>query len=578
MSNNDNKQWFQQNDNRNPSKAPASKATSKKNNKNKKHNKAVGNKPVNKPSNKPMSQMPAMQNSGVQKPGMQKSNVQNSVAKKPTNVKPSEHPVKKEVVATKKKKKSFFKRKKFVKKDKKQDLSKVNNVAATAVAPVQKTPVVAPVDSKTKARQKKTKIKGLKLALGSIVIVCAAVGVMIFAVHHLLDYFAVKPEMAFIENGSVEHTIGARALIVRSETLISTSATGDLVTQTTEGSRVYKGQNVALVVPEDMQSVVANLRNTQSQISEVQQELIAEGSAPGADAIYEEINGSLVPIVDMIRLDAMDGNVSDMASYMSSISVLLNQRESELSGLEFDDERLRVLRADEIGYENQLQKSSSTIVTNKPGIISFKLDGLETELSFNVLLEADPGEIKNYINSATGLITSDLYIEPGESVARIASNEEQYIAVFLKEKDASVSAFQVGTLHTLNVRSEGISIGKCKVERCVSTDDGMLIIFSTTHYVEDLLDLRTADIEIVITETTGLRIPVESLVDPDYSRGVATIYVNNQGFADEVGVIIEDYDREFAIVSPIGDNHVPNTQTVLITNPESIKPGEKVDK
>lgn len=547
MSDNDNKQWFQKEDKRvganNQNKRPNSSQKPSKNSKktdvhaDKKRKNVNKAKTVNKsaPKNAPVGQ------------------------KTPGNV----SPVKKSAPVTKKKKKKLLK----AKKEKKQ----------VQTSPVVKQEVV-PVDPKTKKRRKTAKIKGLKIALISVVVVLFAVGVMYFAVHHLFNYFAVKPEMAFIEKGSIEHTIGARALIVRDEQVIATNATGDLVTQATEGSRVYAGQNVAMVVPEDMQNVVYNLRNTQSQISEVQQELIAEGSAPGADSIYSEINSNLVPIVDMIRLDSMEGNVSDMASYMSSIQVLLNQRESELSELEFDDERLRVLRADESSYENQLRRSSATITTNNPGIISFKLDGLETELTYDALLDMEPDVIKDYINSSTGLITSDLYIESNENVARIASNEHQYIAVYLKSRDASVSDFQVGTLHTLNVSSEGVSIGKCVVERCVTMDGGMLIVFSTTHYVEDLLDLRTVDIEIVITETSGLRIAASSLVNPDYERGVASIYVNNQGFADEIPVIIEDYDREFVIISPIGDNHVPNTQSVIIVNPESIQPGEKVDK
>jgi len=433
------------------------------------------------------------------------------------------------------------------------------------------------VDSYTKDRRKRAKNRGLKASLITVALVFMAVTLLIFVVHHLFNYIAVKPNLEFITSGSVEHTIGARALIVRDEEVVVSATEGDLVTQATEGSRVNAGQNIAMVVPSDMEQVVSNLRDTQSQISEVQQELIMEGLATGADSIYDNINGSLGPIMDMIRIDAMNGNVSDMASYSSSISVLLSQRETELSGLEFDDERLRVLRNDEAGYEAQLENHASKITAPSPGIISFKLDGLENELTFDTLLSADSSTIRNYINDAVGIITSDLYVKNGENLARIASNEKQYLAVFLDEKNAPATAFEIGTLHTINVGSEGISIGKCVVERVESTNNGLMVIFSTTRYVEDLLDLRTVDIEIVITESSGLRVPISALVSPDYDRGVATIYVNNQGFADEVGVIVEDYDREFAIVKPLGDSSVPNLQTVIVTNPSSISPGDKID-
>jgi len=266
-----------------------------------------------------------------------------------------------------------------------------------------------------------------------------------------------------------------------------------------------------------------------------------------------------------------------MSSYASSLTVLISQRESELSELSFDDERLSELREYAQACENQLERNSSSIITQNPGIISFKLDGLEGVLNFDMMLTADASAIRDYINTSDGIITSDLYIESGENIARIASNEKQYIAAFLDSDAATLDAFAVGSRHTINVGSEGISIGKCIVERAEQTKNGLLVVFSTTRYVENLLDLRTVDIEVVITETTGLRVPIGSLVNPDFDRNIATIYVNNKGFVDEVTVIIADNDREFAIITPSGDSSVPNLQTVIVSNPSSIKPGEKVE-
>ena len=426
-------------------------------------------------------------------------------------------------------------------------------------------------------RKKSSRRKALMSSVVAVTLVLAGVLVLVFIVHHLFDYFAVKPHLEFVTNGSIEHTIGARAIIVRDETVIASQYGGDFVTQAAEGSRVAAGQSIAMVVPADMQTVVDNLRNTQSQISDVQQELIANGSADGADAIYSDINQSLTPIINMLRIDSMNGNLSELSSYSSSITVLLNQREVELSDINLDDERLRVLRADERGYESQLQNRASIINASQPGIVSFKLDGLETVINFDLLMNADPGTIRDYIDNSAGIITSDLVVEAGDNVARIANNQEQYIACFLNESDAPSSAFEVGSQHTVIVGSEGLSIGKCIVQRIQSTSNGnYLVVFSTTRYVENLLDVRSADIEVVITETRGLRVPVSSLVNADYDRGVASLYINDQGFCSELGVLIVDYDREFAIVKPMGDGSVPNLQTVYITNPSSVSPGDQV--
>ena len=38
-----------------------------------------------------------------------------------------------------------------------------------------------------------------------------------------------------------------------------------------------------------------------------------------------------------------------------------------------------------------------------------------------------------------------------------------------------------------------------------------------------------------------------------------------------------DNDREFAIIDRAGSSKVPDLNTVIITNPKTVKPGDKVD-
>ena len=542
--------------------------------------------------------------------------------------------------------------------------------------------------------QKSAESRAIRNGILGAIAVAAALLVLAFIVHHLYDYIAEKPHFSFVTTGAVEHTIGAKALIVRDEDTIVASSSGELVTQITEGSRVAKGQELAIVVPEEMKSTVTDLRNVQSQISDVQQELILAGNVAEADVIYRNYNKNLSAILDSVRFDAMSGNLTNMSSYGSSVNVILDEREDEMSRIDFDDERIAVLRNDEKVYEAQVEKYASRINAHRPGIVSFRLDGKEDLLDYQMFLTLTVSEIKSYINSSVGAISSDLSVESDMPVCRIAQNESQYLTVYLSSNDAAASDFAVGTLHDINVRTEGVSIDNCKVVRCEKDNSGMLITFETSRYVEDLLDLRTVDIEIVITETDGMRVSVSSLVNADYApkgnpcfcvffapdivvstdtfaegavfninilpvaaaegegednaeplpgtsvisctvvhteivdgigtivafstpndysglkkldrvytggykasfvdtstalgmtcekitvtdySGMASVYQNNQGFVEEIRVILLDNDREFAIIDQVGRSTVPNLDTVIITNPKTVKPGDKVD-
>ena len=539
--------------------------------------------------------------------------------------------------------------------------------------------------------QKSAESRAIRNGVLAAVVVASALFVLAFVVHHLYDYIAEKPNFSFVTMGAVEHTIGAKALVVRDEDIISSENAGELVTQITEGSRVAKGQELAIVVPEDMKNVVQSLRNVQSQISDVQQELILSGGSAEAEVIYRNYNKNLSAILDSVRFDAMSGNISNLASYSSSVNVILDEREDEMSKIKFVDERISVLRSDEAVYEAQLEKYATKVNAHRPGIVSFRLDGKETALNYKEFLTMPAAEVKAHINNSVGAISSDLTIDAESPVVRIAQNESQYLAVYLSNNDATLSDFAVGTLHDINIRTEGISIDDCKVVRCENDASGMLITFETARAVESLLDLRTVDIEIVINETDGMKIAVSSLVNETYApkgtpcfavylapsanasvdtfgdeamfninivpnaktdeagnsveqqstsvggctvvykevladggilvafstpndyanlkkldrlytagykatfvnassglgitsekivvsdfSGMASVYTNNQGFVEEVRVILLDNDREFAIINKAGKSSVPNLNTVIITNPKTVKPGDKV--
>ena len=567
----------------------------------------------------------------------------------------------------------------------------------------------AKIEGKSAARknpsQKGAQNRAVKNGMLGLVVVVAALLVLTFVVHHLYDYIAEKPRFAFVTMGTVEHSIGAKALIVRDEVVILSAKAGDLVTQITEGSRVAKDQALAMVVPDSMKTVVTDLRNVQAQISDVQQELILSGDVPEADAIYRRYNVNLSSLMDSIRFDAMNGNLTNAASYSASVNVVIEEREDEMSKISFNDDRLKVLRDDEKLYSSQLQRDATVINANKPGIVSFRLDGNEGAIEYASFLNMPLNDIRKLLNESKGAITSDLYVKEGKGAVRIAQNENQYLTVNLSKNDAAMSDFAVGTKHDINVRSEGISIDDCEVVRCEEDSSGMLITFKTARAVESLLDRRTVEIEIVITESTGMKASVASLVDVEYApkgssafaiyfapksganstsfvsgelfnvnvvpepgkadengqtpkrspitvagctvnrvetlsdggfvvsfttpnefgdlmrlarlcpdgytiglvdtksglgtsvnvgvnpttgkhktdviitkySGIATLYTNNQGFVEPVRVILLDNDREFAIIDRAGVSKVPDLNTVIITNPKTVKPGDKVD-
>jgi hypothetical protein len=396
------------------------------------------------------------------------------------------------------------------------------------------------------------------------------------AILYVTDYVAPKPHYAFVTTGTIEHTLGTSALIIRDESVFKSATEGSLVTMALEGSRVSKDQLVAMVIPDGAESTTESLNQIQMQIAERQRMLLDSGKGSGAQAFFDEADSNMSPIINMIRHDMLTGSMSNLVSYSSSIQVLMDKRDFMMQTVDFSDEELNALHAQKASLENALSLNADDFRAEFPGIVSFKLDGFEGQLSSSMVPTLTPDELEQYLTSTDGSMMSKITIEPNSSVFRICQNAEQYFATILE--GYSVTDFPMNSTVDVRVTAEGIVISDCKIIRSIQSSRGVFIILQTNSSVERLLDRRTIEIELIRKSTSGYKVPVSSLIGVDYSTGYAQLMYNASGYARLVTVKVTDYDREYAIIEPAEGFDYPNDSTIIITNPETISEGEKVEQ
>ena len=143
----------------------------------------------------------------------------------------------------------------------------------------------------------------------------------------------------------------------------------------------------------------------------------------------------------------------------------------------------------------------------------------------------------------------------------------------------SVNSIRISGCIVKDATFRGNSFACFRIAHNVSAKGGTLVAFSTMSEYKNLMKLSklyTEGYTLTLVDTsTGLGSSVTSVVCSEYN-GIASIYVNTQGFVEEYRVVVTDHDREFAIIIPLGTSKIPNSNTVIITNPETVKPGDKV--
>ena len=396
------------------------------------------------------------------------------------------------------------------------------------------------------------------------------------AILYVTDYVAPKPHYAFISTGTIEHTIGTSALIIRDEKIFTTSTEGSLVTMALEGSRVSKDQLVAMVIPEGTESTTESLNHIQMQIAERQRMLLDSGKGSAAQTYFDEADNNMAPIINMMRHDSISGNMSNLVSYSSSIQVLMDKRDFLIQSVDFSDEELNTLHSQKDALEKSLSANADDFRAEIPGIVSFKLDGFEGQLSSSSVATISPEELDQYLASSSGSMMSKITVQENSSVFRICQNAEQYFVAVVE--GFSITDFPLDSTVNIRVTTEGIVISDCKIIRSIQSTGGVFIVLQTTSSVERLLDRRTIEIELIRKSTSGLRVPVSSLIDADYTTGYAQMMYNASGYARLVTVKVNDHDREYAIIEPAEGFDYPNDSTIIITNPETISEGEKVEQ
>lgn len=395
----------------------------------------------------------------------------------------------------------------------------------------------------------------------------------VFLIISVMKKIKPKPQFIFVQASTLTHTIEGQALLIRDETVYEAPGNGLLKTLATEGSRVSRSQKLALIIPDGQSARLKELQKCEQDIIELQAELMNQGKGTGARAIYDESSVALTSIVNLIRSDVVRGQLVSLPAYTHSMNVILEQRSSKLQAINFNDARLDQLFASRASLEKSLGLAANTLTCQAPGIVSFKLDQLEDDLKLKTASKLTYEQYQTYLELAKNAVPMQTTVKKDDPVLRITASRTQDLAIFLP--GVSQNDFEKEGQRTILVPQDGTSISHCTVVKAVTAQDGLFVIFSTDRKIEWFADRRVLPVELVLSETSGLKVPMASLINYDPDLASASIMIVDGGYTTLCSVHIRDHDREYAIIEATTPK-VSNVKdsSILVANPESIEPGE----
>ena len=350
--------------------------------------------------------------------------------------------------------------------------------------------------------------------------------VFIYAVY-LVAKLVQNPTNTFmVTNGKISQEESDIGYIIREETVVKgQNYKNGMVKIKNEGEKVAKGDSVFRYYSsgeEELKNKIAELD------VEIQSLMQNEKSSFPSDV-------KLLESQIEKELDSIYGvnNAQKIQEYKKNINSYITKKAKISSP---SNSRLKELLSQREEYENRLTSDSENVNAPESGIVSYRVDGLESVLTTEDFTKFN----KNFLQDLK--LKTGQTVASNEEVGKIINNYQCYIVFNSNTNEAKSS--KVGD--TIKIRVQNSDTVKASVENIINEDDeSKTITVKIANDVEKLIAYRKISFDIIWWDAEGFRIPNEAIKE---ENGLSYVVRNRNVYYNKMLVKILKQNDEYCIV------------------------------
>ena len=365
-------------------------------------------------------------------------------------------------------------------------------------------------------------MRGTTVLKGFVILLAA-----VFAVHQFISsvYSPVKTETAVFYSAS--DGLNITGLIIRSETLVTSSEGGVMHFVLEDGSRVAKDGVIANIYDSESASItLSKIDSVNTKIEDIE-EMLSYNDLEAAD--LDMINAKATQSLNNLIVSGASGNFGNMSELSDELLSALNRRQVAMGETTDFSAQLEQLKAEKNELSASLPSAKGKVKAAMSGYFVSKADGYET-----VLTCGNPESITPEFMSSVS--AAEL---PDGVIGKIVSDYEWYIAAEIsineslkyKEGDSLTIYTSVKSYPKLPVTVKKINISE--------SSSSAVVVFSCNEMNSELATMRSGPMTVVTKEYDGLRVPSAALRVVDSKRGVYVLTGMQVKFV-EVNVLYKD--------------------------------------
>ena len=404
--------------------------------------------------------------------------------------------------------------------------------------------------------------KKIKMLLLKIIIILIAILIIAYIIFEVGNLLLQPTDIVTVENGKISSETSTEGYIIREETVLKGENYKNGMSQIkAEGEKISVNENAFRYYTKDEESLNNKIKELDNKIAETQSE---ENNIFSSDVkvIENEIEN---------KINKMN-NVRDaqkLQEYKGEIEELIKKKTKIIGELSPTGSYMKNLIQKRSEYEKQLNSGSEYMKAQNSGVVSYKVDGLEEKLNVNSL-DNITEEFLNKLNLKTGQI-----IPSSNESGKIVNNYYCYIATVIKNNDTQ--KLEEGKYVKIRL-TNGDEIS-AKVEKLKPDNDKYIAILKITKDVEELIEYRKINFDIIYWSYSGLKVPNTSLMEENGLKYVVRV---RAGYKDKILVkvnksnetysIIEDYSTDELKELGWTSNEIVNNKSIGIYDEIMVNP------
>lgn len=350
--------------------------------------------------------------------------------------------------------------------------------------------------------------------------------VFIYAVY-LVAKLVQNPTNTFmVTNGKISQEESDIGYIIREETVVKgQNYKNGMVKIKNEGEKVAKGDSVFRYYSSGEEELKNKIAELDVEIQSLMQN--EKSSFPSDVKLLEsQIEKELDSIYGL-------NNAQKIQEYKKNINSYITKKAKISSP---SNSRLKELLSQREEYENRLTSDSENVNAPESGIVSYRVDGLESVLTTEDFTKFNKSFLQD-LKLKTGQTVAS-----NEEVGKIINNYQCYIVFNSNTNEAKNS--KVGD--TIKIRVQNSDTLKASVENIIDEDDeSKTITVKITNDVEKLIAYRKISFDIIWWDAEGFRIPNEAIKE---ENGLSYVVRNRNGYCNKMLVKILKQNDEYCIV------------------------------